>query len=249
MTKEKILVTAALPYVNNIPHIGNIVGSHLPADIFARFMRINGYYVKFIGGADEHGTPIEVAAIKKNLTPKELCDYYYEIHKKIYDWFNFSYDNFSRTSKEIHHKITQEFFIEIYKNGYIKEGKILLPYCENCNRVLPDRYVIGICPYCGYENARGDQCEKCGNILNPTDLKNMKCTICGSSPKIVEKEHLFFDIKKLKNELKEWIESKKGIMRQGVINESLAWIDTLKERCITRDLRWGVKVPLEKFKD
>lgn len=245
--KQKILVTAALPYVNNIPHIGNIVGSHLPADIFARFMRINGYEVKFIGGADEHGTPIEVAAIKKNTTPKELCDYYYKIHKKIYDWFNISYDNFSRTSKEIHHKITQDFFMEIYKNGYIKEGKILLPYCENCKKVLPDRYVTGTCPYCGYENARGDQCEECGNMLNPTDLKNLKCSICGNVPKIVEKEHLFFDLKKLKNELKEWIESKKGIMKQGVINESLAWINTLKERCITRDLKWGVKVPLEKF--
>lgn len=247
--KEKILVTAALPYVNNIPHIGNIVGSHLPADIFARFSRISGYYVKFVGGADEHGTPIEVSAIKKNLTPKELCDYYYEIHKKIYDWFNISYNNFSRTSKEIHHKITQELFLEIYKNGYIKEGKILLPYCKNCERVLPDRYVNGTCPFCGYENARGDQCENCGNILNPVDLKNPKCAICKSVPEIIEREHLFFDLKKLRENLREWIESKKGIMRQSVINESLSWINELKERCITRNLKWGVKVPLEKFKD
>lgn len=249
MQKGKILVTAALPYVNNIPHIGNIVGSHLPADIFARFMRILNYDVTFIGGADEHGTPAEVSANKKGISPKELCDYYYEIHKKIYEWFDISYDNFSRTSKEIHHKITQQFFMEIYKNGYIKEGRISLPYCENCKRVLPDRYVNGICPFCGYENARGDQCENCGKMLNPTELKNPKCAICGNTPKIIEKEHLFFDLKKLKQELKEWIESKEGIWKEPIINESLGWIKDLKERCITRDIKWGVKVPLEKFKD
>ncbi len=248
--KEKILITSALPYVNNIPHIGNIVGSHLPADIFARFMRTLNYDVTFVGGADEHGTPIEIAAQKKNLNPKELCDYYYNIHKKIYEWLNISYDIFSRTSNEIHHRTTQEFFTEIYKNGYIKEGKISLPYCEKCNRVLPDRYVEGTCPHCGYEKARGDQCEMCGNMLNPTELKNPRCAICGSKPEIVERTHLFFELNKLSAQLEDWIKSKKGIWSSNVIAESLGWIkEGLKERCITRNIRWGVKVPLEKFKD
>jgi len=248
--KKKILITSALPYVNNIPHIGNIVGSHLPADIFARFMRMMDYDVTFIGGADEHGTPIEISAQNKNLTPKELCDHYYNIHKKIYEWFNISYDIFSRTSKEIHHKTTQEFFMQIYKNGYVKEGKIYLPYCEKCKRFLPDRYVIGVCPYCEYEKARGDQCEICGHMLNPTDLKNPKCAICNSTPVIVERTHLFFELNKLSKELKEWIESRKGIMRDNVIAEALGWIkEGLKERCITRDIKWGVKVPLKNFED
>ncbi len=248
--KEKILITSALPYVNNIPHIGNIVGSHLPADIFARFMRTLNYDVTFVGGADEHGTPIEIAAQKKNLNPKELCDYYYNIHKKIYEWLNISYDIFSRTSNEIHHSTTQEFFTQIYKNGYIKEGKISLPYCEKCNRVLPDRYVEGTCPNCGYEKARGDQCEMCGNMLNPTELKNPKCAICGSKPEIVERTHLFFELNKLSTQLDEWIKSKKGIWKDNVIAESLGWIkEGLKERCITRDIKWGIKVPLENFKD
>jgi len=248
--KEKILITSALPYVNNIPHIGNIVGSHLPADIFARFMRMLDYDVTFVGGADEHGTPIEIAAQKKNLNPKELCDYYYNIHKKIYEWLNISYDIFSRTSNKIHHRTTQEFFMEIYKNRYIKEGKIRLPYCEKCNRVLPDRYVEGTCPHCGYEKARGDQCEMCGNMMNPTDLKNQRCAICCSTPKIAERAHLFFELNKLSSTLEEWIKSKKGIWNDKVIAESLGWIkEGLKERCITRDIKWGVKVPIENFTD
>lgn len=248
--KEKILVTAALPYVNNIPHIGNISGSHLPADIFARFSRINGKEVLFIGGSDEHGTPIEVSANKLHITPKELCDHYYEIHKKIYSWFNFSYDNFSRTSKKIHHETTKKIFLEIQKNGFISREKIKLPRCAKCERVLPDRYVEGTCPHCGYEKARGDQCEICGRLLDPEDLKNPKCAICDSSPEFVEREHLFFDLNKLESKLREWIESKRDVWKENVINESLGWIkEGLKKRCITRDTKWGVSVPLEDFKD
>ncbi|RLG59601.1 MAG: hypothetical protein DRN95_01720 [Candidatus Hydrothermarchaeota archaeon] len=139
MKRERILVTCALPYVNNVPHIGNIVGSHLPADIFARFCRLLGHEIIFIGGSDEHGTPIEVAAEKLGVTPKELCDKYYEVHREIYSWLDISYDNFSRTSLPEHHKTTREFFMKIYEHGYVSEGKLSLPYCENCNRVLPDR--------------------------------------------------------------------------------------------------------------
>ncbi|MDD4878064.1 MAG: class I tRNA ligase family protein [Candidatus Nanoarchaeia archaeon] len=148
MTKERRLITSALPYTNNVPHLGNIVGSHLPADIFARYNRLQGYQTIFIGGTDEHGTASEIAAQKYGITPRELCDFYYKIHKDIYDWFNISYDNFSRTSKPIHYKTTQEVIAKIHKNGYIIEKSISLPFCNECKRQLSDRYIEGTCPNC-----------------------------------------------------------------------------------------------------
>ncbi len=246
----RILITAALPYVNNVPHIGNIVGSHLPADIFARFCRLLGYETLFIGGSDEHGTPIEVTARKLGIPPKKLCDVFYEIHKEIYDWFNFSYDNFSRTSREIHHQTTKEFFLKMYENGYIIEGELNLPYCENDKMFLPDRYVYGTCPKCGYELARGDQCEKCGTLLNPEDLINIKCTICNEKPIFKKVKHLFFDLSKLQKKLEEWIMSKKDIWYEHVLNLSLSIIKQgLKPRCISRDLKWGVKIPIKGYEN
>ncbi len=250
MHRERILVTCALPYVNNVPHIGNIVGSHLPADIFARFCRLLGHEIIFIGGSDEHGTPIEVAAEKLGVTPKELCDKYYEVHKEIYSWLDISYDNFSRTSLPEHHKTTQEFFMKIYEHGYVSEGKLRLPYCESCNRVLPDRYVEGTCPKCGYENARGDQCERCSALLNPDELIDAKCVICGGKPIMKEIKHLFLNLDKLQPELKKWIESKQEVWSPQVYNMAMGWIkEGLKPRCITRDIKWGVKVPLKGYED
>ena len=250
MKRERILVTCALPYVNNVPHIGNIVGSHLPADIFARFCRLLGHEIIFIGGSDEHGTPIEVAAEKLGVTPKELCDKYYEVHREIYSWLDISYDNFSRTSLPEHHKTTREFFMKIYEHGYVSEGKLSLPYCENCNRVLPDRYVEGTCPRCGYENARGDQCERCSALLNPDELIGARCVICGGKPIIKEIKHLFLNLDKLQPELKKWIESKQGVWSPQVYNMAMGWIkEGLKPRCITRDIKWGVKVPLKGYEN
>ncbi|MBS3134738.1 methionine--tRNA ligase [Candidatus Woesearchaeota archaeon] len=250
MKKERRLVTAALPYVNNIPHLGNIVGSHLPADIFARYCRLNKYDTIFIGGTDEHGTPIEVAAIKNNTTPQKLADFYYKKHKEIYDWFNFSYDNFSRTSKEIHHKTTQEFLKKVYANGYIKKGELEIPYCKNCNIYLADRYIEGICPVCSYQNARGDQCEKCGKILDPIDLHKPRCVICNKDNIIFRKvKHLFLDLTKLSKRLEKWINTNK-VWRQQVKSIALAWIkEGLKPRCITRNLKWGIKVPFKGYEE
>jgi len=246
----KVLITCALPYVNNVPHIGNIVGSHLPGDIFARFCRLSGYETIYIGGSDEHGTPIEVAAAKLGVTPKELSDRYYDVHKDIYEWLNISYDNFSRTSLDEHHKTTQELFMKIYEKGYISEGVMKLPYCENDDRVLPDRFVEGICPKCGYEDARGDQCEKCSNLLNPDELKKPRCILCGSKPVMKEIKHLFLHLDKLQDDLEEWIQSKKEIWSPQVLNMAMGWIkEGLKPRCITRDIKWGVKVPIEGFED
>ncbi len=247
--KEKILICCALPYTNAIPHIGNVVGSHLPADIFARFCRLIGKEVVFVGGADENGTPTEVAAIELKISPRQLTDVLYQIHKKVYEWFEISYDNFSRTSLPIHHKTTQDFFWKIYKNGYISEGKMKMPYCEKDNLFLPDRYVEGTCPNCGYEHARGDQCERCTKLLDPDQLINPKCKICGSTPVIKETKHLFLRLDKLEPKLKKWIESNK-IWRESVKSLALGWIkEGLRERCITRDLKWGVPVPLKGYED
>jgi methionyl-tRNA synthetase len=247
---EKILITCALPYVNNVPHIGNIAGSHLPADIFARLCRLADFDTVFIGGSDEHGTPAEVTAERLSISPKELSDFYFNIHKEIYDWLDISYDNFSRTSLPLHHETTLDFFEHIYKKGYISESTLRLPYCENCKRVLPDRYVEGVCPKCEYEHARGDQCEQCSTLLNPAELKSPKCAICGEEPKIKETNHLFLNLDKLEPSLQKWIASKKGEWTNQVVNMALGWLNEgLKPRSITRDIKWGVPVPLEGYED
>jgi len=235
--------------VNNIPHIGNIVGSHLPADIFARFLRIMEEEVVFVGGTDEHGSPTEVAAFKEGLEPKELCDRLFKVHKKIYDWLGISYDNFSRTSTKINHELTKEIFLKLIKKKLIVKKKILLPYCENDKRFLPDRWVEGICPYCNYESARGDQCEACTKLLEPSQLIEPRCVICNRKPIFKEVEHLFLDLKKVEKKLKKWIEKNKH-WKKNVRSIALSWIkEGLKERCITRDLKWGIKVPLKGFED
>jgi methionyl-tRNA synthetase len=248
--KEKVLITCALPYVNNVPHIGNIVGSHLPADIFARFCRLAGHETVFIGGSDEHGTPIEVAARKLGISPQKLCDGYYEIHKQIYDWLDISYDNFSRTSLPIHHETTIELFDKIYENGYISEGTLRLPFCEKDKMVLPDRYVEGTCPKCGSQDARGDQCESCSTLLNPDELKSPVCAICGTKPVFKDTKHLFLNLDKLSPKLEKWINENRDIWSKSVVNMAMGWIkEGLRPRCITRDIEWGVKVPIEGYTD
>ncbi len=250
MSKEKRLITAALPYTNNVPHLGNVAGSHLPADIFARYCRLIGHDTAFVGGTDDHGTPIILAAEQVGLSPQELSDHYYEIHKTIYDWFNISYDNFSRTSRKIHHKLTKEIFKQIYDNGYIFEKEVELPYCNDCKRHLSDRYIEGTCPHCSYEQARGDQCEHCGELLEPCALKNPNCKVCGNSNIEFKKvNHLYIDLKKLEPKLKKWI-NKNKTWRPQVKKLAQGWIKKgLKERAITRDLSWGVPTPFQRFKN
>ncbi|HDJ96807.1 MAG TPA: methionine--tRNA ligase, partial [Candidatus Aenigmarchaeota archaeon] len=178
-----------------------------------------------------------------------LTDTLFKIHKKIYDWFKISYDNFSRTSREIHHKTTQEFFLRIYKNGFISEGELKLPFCPSCKRFLPDRYVEGVCPYCGYDGARGDQCEKCGHLLDPDELRRPRCAICGSKPEFKITKHLFLRLDKLQSKLEKWIKSNEH-WKDYVVSLALGWIkEGLKKRCITRDLKWGVKVPLKGYEN
>ena len=245
--KQKIIVTAALPYINNIPHLGHIVGSHLPADVFARYCRLKGYETLFIGGTDEHGSASEIAAEKLRVNIEKFSDVLYKEHKKIYKWFNISYDNFSRTRTELHYKTTKDFFEKINQNGFISEGKIKVFYSEKEKIFLPDRYVIGECPKCGYSQANGDQCEDCTSIYDSSELLNPKSAITGDKVKLVETHHLFLRLDLLSKDIEKWIISRKNFRKQ-VSNLALGWIkEGLKKRCITRDLKNGVKVPLKGY--
>jgi len=244
MAKEKILITCALPYVNNIPHLGNII-QVLSADVFARYQRHTDNEVLYVCGTDEHGTTTETIALKEGLTPQEVCNKYYKIHKEIYEWFNISFDHFGRTSTSYHHDITQDIFTRAYNNGYVIEKDLEQPYCEKCSKYLADRFVEGICPHCGSENARGDQCEDCSKVLDAKELIDPHCTICGGSTEIKTSKHLFVDLPRLSDRLEEWVVDKRN-WSQNARNFTLGWIkEGLEPRCITRDLDWGVPVPLE----
>lgn len=247
--KERRLITSALPYINNVPHLGHIIGCHLPADIFARYCRLKGYETLFVGGTDENGSTSEIAAEEIGVDINVFCDKLHEVHKKVYDWFNISYDNFSRTSKKLHHETTQEVFKKVYENGFIKIGKMKVFYSPVEKRFLADRYVKGTCPRCGYEEANGDQCEKCTSVLDATQLINPRSVITNTPLEIRETEHLFLRLDKLSDKLEEWIKERKNWKTQ-VTNLALGWIkEGLKERCITRDLKHGVKVPLKGFEN
>ncbi|HOJ63704.1 MAG TPA: methionine--tRNA ligase [Spirochaetota bacterium] len=250
--KKKRLITSALPYVNNIPHLGNIIGCVLSADVFARYCKIANYETLFVCGNDEYGTTTETKALQEGLTPKDLCDKYHKIHKEIYDWFNIDFSVFGRTSHPKQTEIVQSIFWKLYENGYIVEGLLIQPYCEHCKMFLADRFVEGICPYCGYEMAKGDQCENCGKLLDPAELKEPKCTICKKPPVFKETKHLFLDLETLKPELEKWVNTtaEKNNWSYNALSVTKGWIDLgLKKRCITRDLKWGVPVPLKGYED
>ncbi|MBQ3922844.1 MAG: methionine--tRNA ligase [Spirochaetales bacterium] len=249
---NKRLITSALPYVNNIPHLGNIIGCVLSADVFARYCRMAGYETLYVCGNDEYGTTTETRALQEHVTPKQLCDKYHAIHKEIYDWFNIQFDAFGRTSTPEQTKIVQEIFRDLYNNGYITEGTVTQPFCEKCNMPLADRYVDGTCPHCGYEQAKGDQCDKCGKLLEPAELKNPRCTVCGSKPVFRQSRHLFLDLQKTAPQLTKWIDetAEKNGWSNNAVSVAKGWIEQgLQKRCITRDLKWGVPVPLAGYED
>ena len=250
MKNEKRLITAALTYVNNIPHVGHIVGCHLPADIFARFCRSYGYDTTFVGGSDMHGTPSLVTAQELNLDVEELTTKLHEVHDKIYKKLNISYDIYSNTHTKTHEKITTDFFLELYKNGYINEGETEMFYCEKDNMFLPDRFVVGTCPKCGYDNANGDQCEKCDSLFSLNELKDAKCKVCGSPAKLKKSKHIFLNLSKGTEDLDKWIETKKDIWRPHVYAEAKKWVNEgLKDRCISRDITWGFPIPLKGYEN
>lgn len=241
----RILVTAALPYVNNVPHLGNLVPV-LSADVFARFKRLKEEDIIYICGTDEHGTTTETVAMREGMTPQKVCDKYFKIHKESYDWLNISFDHFGRTSRQYQHDITQHLFLKLYEHGYIFEKELEQTYCVNCDRFLADRFIEGVCPHCSYEEARGDQCENCGKVYDTKDLINPVCSICGGTPIIKKTQHLFLDLPQFEDDLLAFVESRKNVWSSNAVNFTLAWIrDGLEPRCITRDLKWGISVPLE----
>ncbi|KAB1210186.1 putative methionine--tRNA ligase [Morella rubra] len=252
--KRNILVTSALPYVNNVPHLGNIIGCVLSADVFARYCRLRGYNVIYICGTDEYGTATETKALEENSTPQQICDKYHAIHKEVYNWFDISFDEFGRTSTPQQTDVCHAIFKKLIENNWLSENTIQQFYCEKCNRFLADRLVEGTCPFpnCNYDSARGDQCEKCCQLLNSTELKDPRCKVCQTTPQIRDTIHLFLELPLLKDKLEEYINnmSVAGSWSQNAIQATYAWLKGgLKPRCITRDLKWGVPVPHEKFKD
>ncbi len=241
----KKLITSALPYVNNVPHLGNLI-QVLSADVFARYSRLKGDDVLYICGTDEYGTATETKAQEAGKTPRELCDYYHSLHAKIYEWFGIAFDYFGRTSIKEHTEVTQEIFRELYKNGYIKEHESEQFFCSKCNRFLADRYVVGGCPNCGNE-AKGDQCDFCGKLLEPTELKDATCSTCHTKPTLKKTKHLYIDLPSILPKYNEWLEKtlKASSWSNNAIQVTKGWIkEGLQERAITRDLKWGIPVPL-----
>jgi len=239
----KYLVTAALPYVNNVPHLGHLLSTLLPADIYSRFLKLRGEECIYVCGTDEYGTTTEVAAIKEGVTPKQLTDKYFKIHKEGFAKLDCKPDIFSRTSDPEHTKLVQEFYEQVKKNGYIYKKEIEQLYCEHDKRFLPDRFVEGTCPNCNYERARGDQCENCGKVLEPTQLVNPRCITCGKTPYAKKSEHVFFSLSKLEEKLYSWIEKQDHWFANSK-NFALSWIkEGLEDRDISRDIKWGVPIP------
>ncbi len=252
--RRNILITSALPYVNNVPHLGNIIGCVLSADVYARFARLRGYNTLYVCGTDEYGTATETKAIQDGVTPQELCDRYHKVHRSIYEWFNIGFDHFGRTTTPEQTAIAQDIFAACDKNKLVSTDTVEQLYCETCKRFLADRFIEGVCPRldCKYEDARGDQCDKCGHLLDATELINPKCKICRKSPVKRSSKHLFLDLPSLSKKLSAFVghSSVTGAWSANSVQITKSWLrDGLKPRCITRDLKWGTKVPKPGFDD
>jgi len=244
----KYLITSALPYANGPIHFGHIAGAYLPADIFSRFLRQQGEEVLYVCGTDEHGVAITINAEKEGVPYKQYVDRYHTVIKEFFDKLNIRFDHFSRTTIPAHYPLAQEFFTDLYKNGYIKAAVEAQFYCATCARFLADRYVSGSCPKCGAENVRGDECTKCGEWLDPSKIISPKCKVCGKKPEIREATQYFIDLEAFSPRLKAWLESKTD-WKPNVKNKALSLIqEGLVKRAITRDLTWGVPVPLKEAK-
>ena len=247
---KKYLVTSALPYINGVKHLGNLIGSILPADVYTRFLKQQGNEVVYICGTDEHGTPAEIAANDAGMSVESYCEKMYNVQKEIYEKFDINFDFFGRTSSKSNHELTVEIFKKLYENGYIEEQYINQYYSIDDERFLPDRYVEGICPHCKYERARGDQCDGCGVLLNPEDLIEPYSSISKSKNIVLQKTaHFFLNMPKLEGQVAKWIE-KQSIWSDIVKGIAKKWLsDGLRPRCITRDLKWGIKVPSDWIKE
>ncbi|NLA28841.1 MAG: methionine--tRNA ligase, partial [Propionibacterium sp.] len=239
-----ILATAAWPYANGPRHIGHVSGFGVPSDVFARYMRMSGHDVLLVSGSDEHGTAIQVKAEAENLTPQEAADKYHRIIVDDLQGLGLSYDLYTRTTTANHAEVVQEMFRVLHRNGYIVQKTLMGAISPSTGRTLPDRYIEGTCPICKFEFARGDQCDNCGNQLDPIDLINPHSRINGETPEFRETEHFFLDLPALADQLKEWLDTRQD-WRPNVLNFSFNYVKELKARAITRDLDWGVRIPVE----
>jgi len=244
---EPILVAIAWPYASAKIHVGNVTGSHLPGDIFARYQRMVGNRVLMVSGSDSHGTPITVRAESQGKTPREVFEGFHQQFLELFQRLGITYDLFTHTDTENHHRVSQDFFRALLDNGYLYKETQEQMYSEAQSRFLPDRYVEGTCPNCGYESARGDQCDNCNKLLDPGDLIDPRSALDGSTPVLRETVHYFLDLPTLAREgLSQWLALNKDHWRPAVINFAQNYVnDGLKGRPITRDLEWGINVPLE----
>lgn len=244
---EKIFIGVAWPYANGSLHLGHIAGCYLPADIFARYNRLQKRDVLMVSGSDEHGTPITITADKEHTTPQAIVDRYHKEHLENMTQLGISFDLFTRTTTTNHETIVQEIFLDLYQKNLIHKKSIDALYCPTCARFLPDRYVEGICPYCKKDGARGDQCDNCGKLLDTFELLNVKCKVCGGTPVKQKTEHLFFALSSFESKLIKWLEQK-NYWKANVLKFTSNWLQNgLHDRAITRDITWGIKVPVFGF--
>ena len=245
----RIFIGVAWPYANGVIHVGGMAGCYLPPDIFARYHRMKGSDVLMVSGSDMHGTPTTVRAEEEGVEPEVIANRFHEINTRSLERFGLSFDLFLNTEHPTHFKVVKDFMLDLWEKGHIYESEMTLPFCENCNRYLPDRYVEGTCPHCGHVGARGDQCDECGKILDPEDLVDRYCAICNDSPEMRARSHLFFRLTAFEDQLKEYIRDKTH-WRPNVLNFTRNWLENgLVDRPVSRDIKWGIPIPIEGHED
>ena len=246
---ERIFIGVAWPYANGPLHLGHLAGCYLPADIFARYHRLKGNEVLMVSGSDQHGTPITISADQEGSTPQQIVDKYHAQFLQTWQSMGISFDLYTATGTENHRQVVQELFLTLLKRGYIHKDTMLLPYCPRCQRFLPDRYIEGTCPSCHEPGARGDQCDNCGKTLDPKDLIDPRCRICSTTPEYRHSDHFFLRLPAFEKPLLEWVK-KQHHWRRNVLNFTLRYLEGgLNDRAITRDILWGVPLPLEGYDD
>jgi methionyl-tRNA synthetase len=246
--KRRIYIGVAWPYANSPLHLGHIAGAYLPPDIFARYNRMKGNPVLLVTGSDMHGTPITITAEREGVTPAEVAEKYHRSFLECWEKLGITFDLFTHTSTANHASVAKDIFLKLYNQGDIYKDSVLQPWCSHCKRYLPDRYVEGDCPLCGYDSARGDQCDKCGQPLNPIELKKPRCGLCATAPEFKESEHFFLRLSAFQERLINWVKTKENLWRPNVYRFTLSYLEKgLKDRAITRDIDWGVELPLEGY--